>query len=183
MAPASDAVFLCNSMPGYFALDNISDIYSICKSKECILINDCAGSIGTPCAKVGDIIIGSFGRWKPVNLEYGGFIASSEHEYVMNVGKDDFDVSYKKQLLFLLENLDLRLEEFSRVREKIISDLSSYNVIHKKKTGINVVVLFDSEEEKNKIITYCEDEKLDYTICPRYIRVMQDAVSIEVKRI
>ena len=39
------------------------------------------------------------------------------------------------------------------------------------------------QEEKGKIIKYCEENNLQYTICPRYIRVNCDAISIEVKRI
>ena len=86
-----DSVLLTCSMPGYFAIDNIEEIQKICKENNCILINDISGSIGTDKAKTGDIILGSFGKWKPINLEYGGFIATNEKDFY-----ERFDASYLK---------------------------------------------------------------------------------------
>ena len=48
--------------------------------------------------------------------------------------------------------------------------------------GHNVIVKFNTDEEKEKIINYCDKNELEYTLCPRYIRVEENAVSIEVKR-
>lgn len=177
-----ESVFLCNSMPGYSALEDIETIYGVCHEKDCILINDVAGSIGTDVAKIGDIIIGSFGRWKPVNLEYGGFIASDEHEFVKNIGKDEFDVNRKKELLEKLEDLPNRLNKFKETRSKIIKDLKNFEIVHPDREGINVIVAFKSEEEKNKLIEYCTINNYEYTECPRYIRVEEPAISIEIKR-
>lgn len=179
----AQSIFLCNSMPGYFALDDIEDIYKVCQEKDCLLVNDVAGSIGTDCAKVGDIIIGSFGRWKPVNLEYGGFIASDEHEFVKNIGKDKFDVNRKKELLEKLENLPERLERFKEKRAKVIHDLNKHDILFKEGEGINVIILYSDEEEKQEIIDYCKENDLEYTECPRYIRLNEPAISIEVKRL
>ena len=68
-----ESVLLINSMPGYFVIqENMKEIYDLCKKKECFLINDVSGSIGKDIAKYGDLIIGSFGRWKPLNIKYGG---------------------------------------------------------------------------------------------------------------
>lgn len=178
----SESVFLCNSMPGYHAFDDIESIYDICKEKGCLLVNDVAGSIGTEHAKVGDIIIGSFGRWKPVNLHYGGFIASDEHEFVKNMGKDNFDVNKKKDLLEKLNNLPKRLHSFSESRKKIIEDLSGFEIINKDKAGINIIISFEKELDKEKIVDYCKENNLEYTECPRYIRIEEPAISIEIKR-
>ena len=55
-------------------------------------------------------------------------------------------------------------------------------MLHRKKKGINVVVKYYSENERERLIKYCNNENLDYTICPRVIRVNERAVCIEVKR-
>lgn len=178
-----DSIFLCNSMPGYIVYEDINSIYGICKSKDCLLINDVSGSIGTDIAKVGDIIIGSFGRFKPVNLEYGGFCATDKTEFAANLKKSVFDVKRKKELLEKLENLSKKIQKFYEIRDNVISDLKKYDVIFKDRKGINVIVLFKDCEEKKEIIDYCDSNDLEYTFCPRYIRVEKDAVSIEIKRL
>jgi len=48
---------------------------------------------------------------------------------------------------------------------------------------INVIIKFDDEEVKQRIIEYCKENNLEYTVCPRYIRVNENAVSIELKRL
>jgi len=41
---------------------------------------------------------------------------------------------------------------------------------------------FDIENEREEIIDYCNKHGYEYTQCPRYIRVLDSAISIEVKR-
>jgi mutator protein MutT len=182
----SDSVLLINSMPGYFAVqDNMDKVAKLCREKGCLLINDVAGSIGTEQAKYGDIIIGSFGRWKPLNLEYGGFISFNEKEYSKFLS-NNFDKELKEfypELLKQLNGLDKRREAFLAVSKKIKTQLSQYDVIHKDHLGYNVIVRYSSPKEKLDIMNYCKLYNYEYTLCPRYIRVMDDAISIEVKRL
>lgn len=178
-----DSVLLCNSMPGYFVVDYVEEIYNICKDKDCLMINDVAGSIGQDEAKIGDIIIGSFGRWKPVNLEYGGFIASDNIEHLRDFCEEEFDIAKIDELIKKLENLDKRLARFYEVRKKVIKNLSRFDILYKDKKGINVIVSFKNNDENKEILDYCKNEKLEYTVCPRYIRVMRDAICIEIKRL
>jgi len=60
--------------------------------------------------------------------------------------------------------------------------LKDFKIIHAEEEGFNVVVRFKNDEEKEKILKYCEQKEYEYTICPRYIRVNENAVCIEVKR-
>ena len=71
-----NSIILINSMPGYHALQPMEKLQALAKQSNSILINDIAGSISTDNSKIGDILVGSFGEWKPINLEYGGFIAT-----------------------------------------------------------------------------------------------------------
>ena len=61
-----------------------------------MLINDVAGRIGTKEAKVGDILLGSFGRWKPLNVESGGFLATDNKEYYEFLKEFEVDIDFEK---------------------------------------------------------------------------------------
>jgi len=173
------SVLLVNSLTGYFAEQPMKEIEAICAEKNCLLINDVSGTIGTELARIGDIILGSFGKDKPVNLHYGGFIACDEdYEF-----EGSFDSGRLEALNEEMDKLFVRLLEWERINMKIKSSLKSFDIIHRDKKGINVVVKFSNEEGKQKIIKYCEENKFPYTICPRYIRVNENAVCIEVKKI
>ena len=171
------SVLLVNSLNGYFSEQPMEVISEICAEKKCLLINDASGSIGTELAKVGDVIIGSFGRDKPVNLHYGGFIAYDEGEF-----EGELDSSKLEMLNEELNKLFAKLLAWETKNIKIKQDLKEFDVIHRNSKGINVVVKFSNEDEKEKILKYCKENELPYTLCPRYIRVNCDAVSIEVKR-
>ncbi|MEM4263271.1 MAG: DegT/DnrJ/EryC1/StrS family aminotransferase [Candidatus Woesearchaeota archaeon] len=172
-------VLLVNSLTGYFAEQPMKEIAELCAEKKCLLINDASGSIGTELVRMGDIILGSFGKDKPVNLHYGGFIACDE-DYLF---EGNFDSEKLEALNEEIDKLFARLMKWEEITARIKNDLKKFEIIHKNKRGINVVVKFSSEEEKQQIIKYCDENKLPYTICPRYIRVNERAISIEVKKI
>ncbi|MFA5142391.1 MAG: DegT/DnrJ/EryC1/StrS family aminotransferase [Candidatus Woesearchaeota archaeon] len=181
------AIILCQPA-GYFAGMDLEPIYRICKGK-CLVIADVTGSIGDKelCnGNFADIMLGSFDEWKPVNLGYGGFISFRDRklfELSKTIPLNDFDTAYEQKLVVRLNDLDEWYEEhYSRAIE-IKKELSDYEIIHKDKKGVNVVVKFNNEEEKEKLIAYCGGKDLPYTICPRYIRVNENAVCIEVKRL
>ncbi len=173
------SVLLVNSLTGYCAQQPMKEIYEICKTKKCLLINDVSGSIGTENAKIGNIIIGSFGKDKPINLHYGGFIATDKEETF----ETTFDEKKIKDLQKELEKLPKRLQMLNETHKKIKNDLSAHEIIHKDKQGINTIVKFNNEKEKQDIINYCTKNNYEWTLCPRYIRVNENAISIEVKRL
>ena len=70
-----------------------------------------------------------------------------------------------------------------RVCKKIKEDLKGFDIVHKDGNGLNVVVKFKDKSEKQKLIKYCKQNNYEYTMCPRYIRVLDKAISIEVKRL
>ena len=75
-----DGVLLINSLAGYCMPHNMKSIATECLVHDILLINDVSGSIGSDSAKEGDIIVGSFGKAKPVPLETGGFFATNDKE-------------------------------------------------------------------------------------------------------
>jgi len=172
---------------GYYAEQPLKAIYSICKKNGCLVILDASGSIGSDLCNgnYADIIVVSFGRWKPINLEYGGLISfNNENFLIKDILRDlEFDESKYSELLLKLRNMGNRYSNFLAINKKIKFDLKNLNIIHANKKGINVVIKFDNEKEKNEIISYCEKNKYQFLICPSYIRVNENAISIEVKRL
>lgn len=166
---------------GYFAEQPMRKIYNICKSKSLVIL-DASGSIGTEMCNgsYADIIICSFGKWKPLELGKGGFISSKE-DILKNV-KNYEDIDFEK-LSKKINGLDEKYVRWQKLRGKIKKDLKSFEIIHRNKRGINLIVKYFSEAEKEKIIKYCKENNYPYTECPRYIRVMDKAISIEVKRL
>ena len=178
-----NSLAIVNSLTGYFAEQPMEIISQKCKEKNCLLINDISGSVGMEAGKIGNILICSSGTYKPINLGYGGFIATNDEELFTLIQGNIFDEKQLQGFLREIERLSSRREFFIKTSEKIKNDLKDFDIIHRESKGINVIVKFNSELEKKKIIKYCEENNYPYTLCPRYIRVLENAVSIEVKRL
>lgn len=180
----ADAIIYENPA-GYFASQPLKQIYETCRKNGCKVILDITGSIGridNP-GRYADVIICSFGEGKAVNLGHGGLISINDEFSFSSVMQEDFDYSYANALIEKLSELKERQKNLHEISKKIKNELKDFKVLKADYDGINVIVAFDSQDEKEKIIRYCDKNSFEYTLCPRYIRVMRDAVSIEVKRI
>ncbi len=184
------SALILSSFAGYFAEQPMAEISKICKENKCLLIEDASSAIGDDLLCNGDhsdIIVGSFGNWKPVNVGYGGFISTNSGTYLQNASVP-FSLTKvypdsHKEILKKLTNSPKRIELFIEAAKKVKEDLSQYNILHESKRGLNVAVRYESEKEKQEIIAYCEKNNFDYVECPKYERVNEDAISIEIKRI
>lgn len=179
------AGFLYQNPAGYYAEQDMKQIYEICKDK-CICILDGSGSISDKelCnGEYADLILGSFGKWKAVNLGYGGFISSKfdlrEYNDFLRMMKTNFD--YDK-LYSKLKNVNERIKKLREICNKVKNDLKDMDVIKDGK-GLVVVVKYKLEKEKERIIKYCEEHNYEYVECPKYIRTNEKAISIEIKRL
>ncbi|MBN1175875.1 DegT/DnrJ/EryC1/StrS aminotransferase family protein [Candidatus Woesearchaeota archaeon] len=183
-----DSALIINSLAGYIAPQDMDEIFTQCLKHDIFLVNDVSGSIGSTYSKQGDIIVGSFGPGKPVDLGTGGFIATQSDalfEKIKEITGSDYvepELNYKL-LVEKLKNLESRRDFLENKAKQIKSDLSDMEIVHKDLVGLNVVVLFDDENQKKKITDYCDENNLEYTVCPREIRVLEPAISIEVKRL
>jgi len=173
------SVLLVNSLSGYIAEQPMHQIYEMCKEAGVIVINDCSGSIGTEMAKIGDIVLCSFGKDKPINCNYGGFIGyDGDYEF-----EGGFDEKKKRELERHLGLLDERRKKLLSIAEKIKKDLADHEIIHPKDKGLNVAIKYKDESEKKKLTDYAEGLGVPYSFCPRYIRVHEQAICFEVKRL
>ncbi|MBN2368204.1 DegT/DnrJ/EryC1/StrS family aminotransferase [Candidatus Woesearchaeota archaeon] len=182
----NDSILLMNSMPGYYIVqEDTAQIYNLCRKKGSFMINDASGSIGTDVAKYGDLVIGSFGRWKPIDVGEGGFIAFDNPEYEIFFKKNCDKLLHHRfdELNEKLGQLPERLKMLDKIVKKIKRQLRYFDVINRENHALNVIVRFQSPEEKMKIVDFCNVYGYEFTLCPRYIRVWDSAISIEVKRI
>ncbi len=172
---------------GYLAEQPLKEIYEICKENNCLVILDTSGGIGTKLCDghYADIIVCSFGRWKLIEAETGGFISTNNKE-LFNKIKNSFKVLDDKEQLETInkkiDNLQKRIDFLLEKRKKIINDLKEFDIVNENHLGFVLIVKYD-DSNKEKLINYCENNNLEYTECPRYIRINKKAISIEVKRL
>ena len=168
------ACLLFNSMPAYAFNINVDNL-----NFKGLIINDVSGSIGSIGSNKGDFLVGSFGRWKPINLGGGGFIATDFDDFKID---NNLELDFEK-LLIKLNNLENRLNFIKTIRGKVKNDLKNFEILYPVHDGLNVIVKFNDDIEKEKLINYCLENNLEYVLCPKDIRVNIDAISIEIKRL
>lgn len=169
-----DTILLINSMPAYAAYNDMQSIYTICKQNNIFLINDMCGSIGSNLIQ-GDIIIGSFGKAKPLCLGTGGFIATNEE---LDVRDEELDYT---KLTMLIQTLNKRKQHMLQKANELKTLFSDKDIVHKNQMGFNVVIKYQTQEEKETLIN--KALPIEHTLCPRYIRINDKAISFEVKRL
>lgn len=173
---------------GYFAEQPMKEIFTLCNNYESLVIMDVSGSVGTALCdgSYADILVGSFGEWKLVEAKAGGFL-SCQHKTRFGKIKKNIqaldDEETIKVISKQIQGLKSRISFLTEKRQKIIRDLQQFSIVHPQDLGFVVVVKYKDAKEKENLINYCADNNLSWTECPRYIRLNQPAISIEVKRL
>ena len=181
------AALLYQNPGGYFAQQPMKEIYELCHKNKCVVIMDVSGSIGTPLCdgKYADILVGSFGEGKLVEAKVGGFISCKDEKIWRRVNSAVNILADEKSLKVIhhhLLHLSARIEYLQKIRQDVLQDLSEFSIPYPQDIGFVVVVKYNDENEKQKIIGYCRKNNFAYTQCPRYIRINKPAISIELKR-
>ena len=180
------SAFLYQNPGGYHAEQPMRKISELCQKYDCLVILDVSGGIGTKLCdgNYADVIVCSFGKWKLVDAGKGGFISCKNKELFDELKVEDFvDGEIFMKIEEKFKELQKRISSLTNQRKKIINDLDGSKIINKSDLGFVVVVEFADLDEREKIIDYCKKMKLEWTECPRYIRVNKKAISIEVKRL
>ena len=174
------AGFIFCSFGAYFVEQDLEKISEICKENNCLVVEDASGAIGDSILCNGnfsDIILGSFGQWKPVNCGYGGWVSSNfkiESKEALSLSKV-YPGAYSDMYSALEKN---KLNKLLKLAAKVKEDLKDFEIFHREKRGINVVLAYDE-----KVLDYCKEKGFEFVICPKYIRVNEKAISIELKRL
>ncbi len=174
----NNRILIVNGLSGYFAPQPSHEIIDLCKEKNCFVLNDVTGSIGLNAARLGNYAFCSFDADSPINLGFGAFMASNTELKVI----ETFEKARMADLHDKMVNLDKRLRYLYWINEKVKKDLNMYNIIHKDKKGINILVRFDATEEKESLINYCQRNQLSYTLYPKYIRQREYFISIDINK-
>jgi hypothetical protein len=174
-----DSILLLNSMPGYAYKENMQAIQNICKEKHIILIDDCSASIGTQ-KPLGDYIICSLGKFKPLSTGKGGFIATNNS---LEIKEEKYEPRIFGLLLEEINGLKGKLGYWKSLKIKMLEELAKegFNILNEE-TGINLFVEHKNQKERETLINYIKTKKYEYVECPKYIRTNEKAVSIEIKR-
>ena len=190
LATGNYGALLYQNPGGYFAQQQMRTIYNLCKKNACLVILDVSGSIGTDLCdgNFADFLVGSFGKWKLVEARMGGFISCKKYGLWKNLDLKKFDDEDKLLVILQkLEELSARIRYLQNIRDKIINDISGLGfcskIVHPQDLGFVLVVKYNNISEKEKIINYCKNNELEWTQCPRYIRLNEEAISIEIKRL
>ena len=165
--------FIFSSFAGYYAEQPLKEIFFECRKSKCMLINDVSGAFTDNLLCNGsysDIMLGSFGKWKIVDYGKYGFISSTLFE----VGES---LRVEESVYTKLLKAGDRLKFLLGLNEKVKVDLDRFDIFHKDKRGINVIVGYD-----DKVLEYCKDKGYEFVLCPKYIKVLEHAISIELKR-
>lgn len=182
LAVDASGFLMLNSLAAYAFEQPMKEISEA--SKNVLLANDISGSIGRKHLMLGDVLLCSFGTDKPVNANYGGCLATNDDVVAKFLSKHS---SFDKTKLLVVEKalkaLPARLKMFEQARDKIKQDLAKHDIVHKEHAGINVIVKYANNAEKNVITNYCQQNNYSFTECPRYIRVLEPAICVEVKKL
>lgn len=186
-----EALFI-TSFAGYIAEQPVEQIYDVCGDKNIFLVEDASGGIGDEQKQLGNgdhahVIIGSTGSPKIVNVGNGGFI-STNYEEIFKKSKN------------ILKSLKADSVTCAGIAEEIINapQILSKTIaacdmikkefkstIHAQKRGITVALRTDNPKKMGYELRQrlSVEGRSMITVCPRYERVMVDAVCLEIKNL
>jgi len=180
------------SFAGYMAEQPVKGIYDICEDNEVILVEDASGSVGDPqkrlaCGDHSHVLVASTGSPKMVNVGNGGFISTNEPEMF-------------NEMNFILKALQGSpvtcaglVEEIKRAPESLVKTIKACDFIkkeiesalHPEKRGINIAIPHDQPKSVARLLR--KEFKVNgggmITTCPRYDRINQPAICLEVKNL
>ncbi|OWT33057.1 pyridoxal-5'-phosphate-dependent protein [Methanobrevibacter sp. 87.7] len=181
---------ILTSFAAYTAEQNIKEISEICHENDVILIEDVSGSIGDSKlanGKYSDIIVGSTGSPKILNVEDGGFITTNIKEVFDN--NRILLKSFKSNeitaggIISELKNASSNLNKYIDACNYLKNNID--NVVHADKRGINVFI--KNDDPKHFSWNLRQELVLDshgmVTKCPNYNRLKEKGVALEIKNL
>ena len=190
------ALFL-TSFAAYTAEQDIKEISDFIHKNNMVLVEDASGAIGDRENKLAngnysDIIIGSTGSPKIVNVEDGGFITTNDNSLFdksklllkTNKASNITACGIYNELDFAQENLEKSIDSCLYLKEKIKNE-TGFEVFHTDKRGINVIIKTDDPKSLSYKLRqeFVLDSHGMITKCPNYNRLKEKAVALEIKNL
>ncbi|NYB51181.1 MAG: DegT/DnrJ/EryC1/StrS aminotransferase family protein [Methanobacteriaceae archaeon] len=180
------------SFAGYMAEQPVREIYELCDSNNVTLVEDASGAVGDRDKNLAwgensHIMVASTGAPKMVNLGNGGFISTDKPEffnrahYILKTLKCSpvTCAGLVEEIKKTPENLHRTIAACQFLKKRIPSSL------HQDKSGINVVIPVQNPKSTanslRNLITVNGGGMI--TTCPRYDRVNDSAVCLEIKNL
>lgn len=190
------AIFL-TSFAAYTAEQDLKAICDFAHKNNLLVVEDASGAIGDyennlANGNYSDVIIGSTGSPKIVNVEDGGFITTNDDSLfektnlLLKTSKTTNITAcgIYNELDFAKENLKKTVGACTYLKESI-EEKTDFNVFHKDKRGINVIIA--TEDSKSLSYKLRQEFTLDshgmITKCPNYNRLKEKAVALEIKNL
>lgn len=186
-----EALFI-TSFAGYIAEQPVKELFEICDDKDVILVEDASGGIGDREKKLGNgehahVIVASTGSPKIVNVGSGGFISTNNNELFK---KSKILLKTLKANPVTCAGISAEIKNAPKILSKTTEACNALkkefkSAVHQDKRGISVALKTDDPKK----IGYLLRQKLKadgrsiVTVCPRYERVMIDAVCLEIKNL
>jgi hypothetical protein len=182
------SVLLAHSLAGYFRELPTDDLANFCSKNEVVYIEDICGTIASkPC--VGDILVCSFGKAKPVDFGSGGCIATSDSYFAQffQTHLSSYEISSStnfSQLFEQLQHISSRYIFLTDVVRRTVQLLHSrgFECIFDERALV-IIIPYANDTIKEAIIALLDAQKIEHTLCPRYIRSNTQAVCAEIKRL
>lgn len=192
-AQSPEALFI-TSFAGYMAEQPIKELYKVCEDNGVLLVEDASGSIGDPEKRLANgkhahVIIASTGTPKTVNIGSGGFITTDDKKlldnsnYILKSLKADpvTCAGITEEIKKASEIVSSTMKSCEILKEK----LKELQICHRNKRGINVCISNDNPKKTGYNLR--QSLKVDgggiVTVCPRYDRIKEKAVCIELKNL
>ncbi|MBR5503226.1 MAG: DegT/DnrJ/EryC1/StrS family aminotransferase [Methanobrevibacter sp.] len=190
------ALFL-TSFAAYTAEQDIKEISKFLHKNNMLLVEDASGAIcdskeRLANGKYSDIIIGSTGSPKIINVEDGGFITTNDDSIfkksnlILKTAKcsNITACGISQEIEFAKANLDKTVKFTMNLKEKI-NDNTDFEVFHVDKRGINLILkTIDSKSlSYNLRQEFALDSHGMVTKGPNYNRLKEKSVAIEIKNL
>lgn len=190
------ALFL-TSFAAYAAEQNIKEISKVLHDNNILLVEDASGAI---CDYEGvlangnysDIIIGSTGSPKIVNVGDGGFITTNDDSIftksniLLKTSKcsNITACGISNEIELAKGNLKKTVDFCQNLKSQIEKE-TSFKVFHKDKRGINVILKSNGPKSLSYKLRreFVLDSHGMITKCPNYNRLKEKAVAIEIKNL
>jgi hypothetical protein len=186
-----EALFI-TSFAGYIAEQPVKELFELCNYYNVILVEDASGGIGDNEGKLcygnhAHMIVASTGSPKIVNVGNGGFISTGDNEFFK---KSTYILKTLKADPITCVGIFNEVNNASSISSKSVEACNFIkgefkSSIHADKRGVSVALMVDEP----KRVGYLLRQKLNVegrsivTVCPRYNRVLVDAVCIEIKNL
>ena len=180
------------SFAGYIAEQPLKEIYEICNDNNVTVVLDASGGIGDKKDKLSNgnyahIIVASTGSPKIVNVGSGGFISTNDNEVFK---KNKFILKTLKANPIICAGIAEEIKNAPHFLFNSIQACKSIkkcfkSAVHKDKRGISVALKTKDPKKIGLLLRQnLKTEKRNIiTICPRYDRLLIEAICLEIKNL